>query len=220
MLDSDGRRKPAWYAARRAFADRVLVAVPSPDRLELALVNDNNERWADELTIVAIGPDGSPVGTRSEAVRIDANACGRVLVPASWRPGGDTGVEFVVATVGDCRVVQASAERERAPWTPAWDAAVTTRRDGVDITVTARTPVLDLCLFAERVDAGAVVDDQLVDLMIGESHCFAIRTELTDAVPWEQAIDRSGSLVLRARGDRPPAPSPQPMPSSTYHRSS
>ncbi len=138
-----------------------------------------------------------------EAVRIDANVCRRVPVPPTLTPGTGTGVDLVVATVGGCRVVQASTERERAPWPPVWDAAVTTRHDGVDVTVTARTPVLDLCLFAERLDAGAVVDDQLVDLLIGESHRFAVRTDLTDPVPWEQAIDRAGSLVLRARGDRP-----------------
>jgi len=49
VVDSDGRRKPAWYATRRAFADRVVVVLQTGARgLELVVVNDGRDddpRW-------------------------------------------------------------------------------------------------------------------------------------------------------------------------------
>ena len=44
-VDGDGRRKPLWYALRRAYADRLLTVQPAADGLALAAVNDSPHRW-------------------------------------------------------------------------------------------------------------------------------------------------------------------------------
>ena len=100
---------------------------------------------------------------------------------------------------------------------PHWEVDVVAAPDGVDVVVTARTTVRDLCCFAERLDPGAVVDDQLVTLVTGESHRFVVRTRDVDVARWRDAVRSVPSLVLRARGDRPAAPT-GPSGPATYHR--
>jgi beta-mannosidase len=47
---------------------------------------------------------------------------------------------------------------------------------GYAVTVTAGSFLKDLCLLADRIDAGAVVDTMLVTLLPGEAHVFEIST--------------------------------------------
>ena len=215
VLDSEGRRKPAWYAARRAFADRTLIAAPAAAGVELTLVNDTAEGWDDTLRVVALDADGAPVGEHVEEVHVEPNAAIRVDVPAACVAGEVTGVDVVVATVGDRRAVHALTDQPSSP--PHWDVDVVAAPDGVEVVVTARTTVRDLCCFAERLDPDAVVDDQLVTLLAGESHHFAVTTQDVDVARWRDAVRSIRSLVLRARGDRPAAPT-GPSGPATYHR--
>ena len=39
-VDGDGRRKPLWYALRRAYADRLLTVQPRDGGLAVVAVND------------------------------------------------------------------------------------------------------------------------------------------------------------------------------------
>ena len=61
----------------------------------------------------------------------------------------------------------------------------------------------DLCCFAERLDPDAVVDDQLVTLLAGESHRFRVRTRVVGVDGWRVALRAERSLVLRAATGRP-----------------
>jgi beta-mannosidase len=51
LIDHGGRPKPAWYAVRRAFADRLVTIQPREGGLSAVLVNDTDEPWADLLTL-------------------------------------------------------------------------------------------------------------------------------------------------------------------------
>ena len=59
---------------------------------------------------------------------------------------------------------------------PARDAETSVRRvpGGVEVTVTARVLLRDVCLFADRIDPAAEVDDMLLTLLPGESTRFLV----------------------------------------------
>ena len=62
--------------------------------------------------------------------------------------------------------------------------------------------IRDLCLFADRIDPRAVVDEQLVTLLPGETHTFTVSTsDVPDPVVWTERVQLGGT-VLRAVGDR------------------
>ena len=165
--------------------------------------------------VVALDTDGAPAGEHGGEVHVEANGAIRVALPAACVPDVTTGVDVLVATVGGHRAVHGATEQPSSP--PRWEVDVVAAPDGVDVVVTARTTVRDLCCFAERLDPGAVVDDQLVTLVTGESHRFIVRTRDVDVAGWRDAVRSAPSLVLRARGDRPAAPT-GPSGPATYHR--
>ena len=68
-----------------------------------------------------------------------------------------------------------------------------------------RSEIGDLCLFVDRVDPEAQVDDMLVTLLPGETRRFTVATvNRPDPPAWIDAITPAAgeSLVARAFGDR------------------
>ncbi len=169
--------------------------------MRLTLVNDAATAWDDLLHVVALDADASVVGEHREAVHVDPDHAQHIALPASLVPGGTPDVTTVVVTIGDHRAVHEAGPS--SPMRPRWDVTVAATATGIDVDVTARTLVRDLCCFAERLDPDAAVDDQLVTLLAGESHRFRVRTRVVDVDGWREALRAERSLVLRARGDRP-----------------
>lgn len=208
VVDGDGRPKPAWYAARRSFAERIAVFVPSPQDLALALVNDADAAWDDDVHIVRVGVDGRHQTTPPTRVSVASHAVERLGLSGTMSADGVHADDIVVATIGDHRVVHRPQTLSPMRPHPRWSVVVSRRDDGVSVDVTAHSLVLDLCLFADRLDPDAIVDDQLVDLLAGETQRFAVRTARRDAGEWRAEIDRPMSTVLRARGDWTLSPDP------------
>jgi beta-mannosidase len=199
VIDRAGRRKPAWYALRRAFADRLLVFDPHPDddHLDLVIVNDAATAWEATVTLhpVSAGEVAAPVEVTAQ---VEPRASARVDVSRSWRPGDG----LLVATAGELRAVHGAPGSDRQLPAPRWSADVEPAERSVTVTVTASTFVRDLCLFADRVDPSAQADEQLVTLLPGESHTFVVSARaVPEAAAWN-ALVRPGGAVLRAIGDR------------------
>src|SRR5690606_19253099 len=53
-VDGDGRRKPLWYALRRAYADRILVLREG----HVAIVNDTPHPWTGQLAVTRVDVGG------------------------------------------------------------------------------------------------------------------------------------------------------------------
>ncbi|GAA3151944.1 glycoside hydrolase family 2 protein [Planomonospora alba] len=172
-VDGDGRRKPLWYALRRAYADRLLTVQDG----ELAVVNDTAEPWRGELELVRHGLDGEPLA--KEAARIEAGprSVVRVPIPQSVGVPGDPARELLAARLDGVRALSFFAEDTRVAFPEAdYEARAEPVGDGYRVTVTARTLVRELALFPDRLDPDAAVDDLLVTLLPGESAVFHVAT--------------------------------------------
>lgn len=207
VVDGDGRLKPAWYAMRRAFADRLAVIEPDGEELVLVVINDGRDDWHDTAVLERVSADGLVLRTGTLGFSVPAGSAKRLDFPAHL--GSSTGAaqgddDLLVVSISGLRVVHSAVlERDRRD-VPRWDVDASTSPGTIMVDVTARTLVRDLCLFADRVDPHAGVDDQLITLLPGETHRFIVSTNLTDRALWIDALGHSGapSLVLRASGDR------------------
>jgi beta-mannosidase len=204
VVDRAGRRKPAWYAMRRAFADRLAVFDPTGPQLALVLVNDGRSPWEARVAIERVAPSGKAMAAADVAVNVQAGGMQRVVIPPDVAPAGHN--DLTIATVGGMRstyhpLIELDQDVERSEW----DVEISFTTRSVTVDVTATTLVRDLCLFADRVDPGAEVDDQLVTLLPGEVQRFTVDTPSTpDEAAWTLALApaQHPSRVLRAAGDR------------------
>ncbi|MET7752868.1 glycoside hydrolase family 2 protein [Micromonospora sp. NPDC005367] len=177
-VDGDGRRKPLWYALRRAYADRLLTVQPRDGGLVLVAVNDGGIPWRATASVDRVGLAGEP---RAKAtVELDVPAYGTVTlaVPAELARPEHARRELLVADAGAGveRAFWFFAEDREIEWPAArWDAVVEPVEGGQRVRVTAGTVLRDLTLFPDRLDAAASVDEALVTLLPGESATFLVR---------------------------------------------
>ena len=203
--DGVARKKPLWYAVRRAYADRLLTLQPrdqgpvTPEHpmggsgpLTLFAHNDTGEAWRDAVRVRRVRFDGE---TLAEAT-LDLAAGPRGNVAMSLPHGviepGDASGELLVAD---------TSEGERALWffghdkalaypEPRFEAALVedahrVAAGGADggasrgvqrLTIRAQTLLRDLCIFADRLDPDAEASDQMLTLLPGESVTLDIRS--------------------------------------------
>lgn len=173
VVDGDGIRKPAWFALRRAHADRALVLEQVGDgTLRLSVINDLPQPWRAVVRVGRGRRHGDGV-TWDERPRIDVPAAGATAVIL---PEDDDPDSFVVAEAnGAPRVVCFCHEDVEAGLpAPAYDARVLEQPDGYEVRVRARTLLRDLAVDPDQVAPGAAVDEMLVDLLPGENVSFRV----------------------------------------------
>ena len=114
------------------------------------------------------------------------------LSPAKLQQPGDPAGELVTATIdgADRDVWLFGPEKEVALPTPEYDVT----QDGRRVTVTAKTLLLNACLYPDRVADDLAVDDNLVTLLPGESHTFTLTGDVPEGTTW-------GKPVVRCVGD-------------------
>ncbi|GAA3549945.1 glycoside hydrolase family 2 protein [Microlunatus spumicola] len=170
VVDGDGRRKPAWYALRHAFADRLVTVQPRDGGLAVVLVNDTGTDWAGEAGVRRLGFDGTDVETVALPFAVSARGAVTLPLPAGVATSGDPSRELLLAEAGGLRGWWWFAE-DRDAALPAQDLTVAARAvaDGYEVTVTAQALVKDLAVLADRVAPDGRVDDMLLTLLPGES---------------------------------------------------
>ncbi|MEX0741304.1 MAG: hypothetical protein WD079_00810, partial [Phycisphaeraceae bacterium] len=202
------------FLAPRLVTVKPRRVAPSGDAIgELAvyLHNDSDAPWQDTLVLRQISLDGEMVAERREPIDVAARASARVLVPDAYhnRPG-DT---LLVADVGEHRGTWFFEADKHLPYPePAFNAVLERDGDVHRLTLTAGTLLRDLCLFPDRLDASATIDDQFLTLLPGESKTFEIRSaqpltvEALTSPPVCQCANRFGGTKQRAMVDAPDAP--------------
>ncbi|MEV7808866.1 glycoside hydrolase family 2 protein [Microbispora sp. NPDC088329] len=170
-VDGGGRRKPLWYALRRAYADRLLTFQGDA----LAVVNDTDEPWSGELAVDRLSLAGDILAKERVDVAVPARGTASVELPEGVTRAGNPAGEVLVATLGDARALRFPREDPAMDYPPAeMDTAVEEIEGGLRVRVTARTIVRELAIFPDRLDPRATVDDQLVTLLPGESAVFHV----------------------------------------------
>ncbi|MGW5263278.1 glycosyl hydrolase 2 galactose-binding domain-containing protein [Microbispora sp. NPDC004025] len=170
-VDGGGRRKPLWYALRRAYADRMLTFQGDA----LAVVNDTDEPWSGELAVERLSLAGDILAKERFDVVVPARGTASVELPEGVARAGNPAGEVLVATLGDARALRFPGEDPAMDYPPAeMDTVVEEFEGGLRVRVTARTIVRELALFPDRLDPRATVDDQLVTLLPGETAVFHV----------------------------------------------
>ena len=183
-VDGDGRRKPLWYALRRAYADRLLTIQPrsvagSPDTEGLALiaVNDARGTWTGPVDVTRYSFDGTPLARFSVELAVPAGGVQLTTLPAEITEPATRPAELLVAGSGPDRAYWWFVEDVEADHRSAGFDAQTVRVDGgYQVRVSARTLLRDLVIYPDRLDPAAEVDEAVVTLLPGEEFTFTVRS--------------------------------------------
>ncbi|MEV6816333.1 glycoside hydrolase family 2 protein [Micromonospora sp. NPDC051296] len=179
-VDGDGRRKPLWYALRRAYADRLLTVQPRDGGLALVAVNDGGQPWRASATVTRLTVAGDPRAKTTLELDVPAYATVTLPLAAELTRPDEAQAELLVAEAGDRagRALWFFAEDREIDWpSAAFDAVVEPTYGAQQVRVTARTILRDLTLYPDRLHPSAQADDALRTLLPGESAIFTVRSE-------------------------------------------
>ncbi|MEQ4717970.1 glycoside hydrolase family 2 protein [Nonomuraea sp. B19D2] len=172
-VDGDGRRKPLWYALRRAYADRLLTVQEG----DIVAVNDSPDPWSGDLELIRHNLAGEPLAKESVRVRVPPRGVARIPLPRHVASPADPASELLVARLDETRISHLFAQDAAVAFPSAdYEAEARPVTDGYLLTVTARTILRDLTLFPDRLDPDATVDDMMITLLPGERAVFHIRS--------------------------------------------
>jgi beta-mannosidase len=174
-VDGYGVAKPLLYALKHVYEDRLLTVQPRGEGLSAVAVNDSPEDWAGEVTVRRVTFDGRTLAEHRQDLTVAARSTATVTVPADVRASADAASELLVVDFAGSRAFWFYAEyRDSALEAARVTTSVRQADDVTEVTVTAENLVRDLTLLVDKVDAAAVVDDQMVTLLPGESATFRI----------------------------------------------
>ncbi|HUH08169.1 MAG TPA: hypothetical protein VML96_10225, partial [Egibacteraceae bacterium] len=177
-IDSDGRRKPVWFALRRAYADRLITIQPRGAGLSVIAVNETDRHWRQDLAVTRQSFDGKVVAELRAELACAPRAAVTLPLPDRVAQPGDAARELLAATAGARRALWFFAEDiDLAYPAPAYQTTATRSPGGYSVTVAAQSLLRDLCLLADRAAPGAEVDDMLITLLPGESATFSVRAD-------------------------------------------
>ncbi|MEX0775868.1 MAG: glycoside hydrolase family 2 TIM barrel-domain containing protein [Phycisphaeraceae bacterium] len=201
-IDGDGRLKPLWFATRRFFAPRLLtiqpagpIDTPDHDRLVLFVDNETAESWRGQVMFKRIGFDGQALAHAQSNFDVAAYGNTSLPIPPNIAAPHDAASESIVAQIDDAKPGHApspglAGDQPPAPvfWffdvdrnlrypLPKFDTDLAQRGTEYHLTVTARSLLRDLCVFADRLDPNATVSEQMITLLPGDSFTFVIESE-------------------------------------------
>lgn len=174
-VDGYGVAKPLLYALKHVYEDRLLTVQPRGEGLSAVAVNDNPEDWAGEVTVRRVTFDGRTLAEDRQDLTIAARSTATVTIPADVWTSADEASELLVVDFAGSRAFWFYAEYRDSALQAARVTTSVRQTDGAtEVTVTAENLVRDLTLLVDKVDPAAVVDDQMVTLLPGESATFRI----------------------------------------------
>ena len=175
-VDGDGRRKPLWYALRRAYVDRLLTVQPGDvapgvdAALAAVAVNDGPEPWQLDLEVARLSFAGEVLAKSGASVVAAPGESAAVALDSGVATAGDPAREvLVVAGNGHRALWFYDEDKDLALPAPALEAHVEPVPGGYEVVVEAATLQRDVALLADRADPDAAVDDMVFTLLAGES---------------------------------------------------
>ena len=183
-IDGAGRRKPLWYALREAYRPHLLTIQPRGERLVAVAVNDTTLFWRVPFVIERIDVSGK-VLARHKVWRVlcDRFEKTEIGLPPEITLPDDATREVLRARLGDAEALWFFAKDIDFAYPEAeFEHRVEVAKESVRVSITARTLLRDLTIFADLLHPEAEIDRQLVMLFPDETAEFAI-TFRTGSVP-------------------------------------
>lgn len=202
-IDGDQQLKPLWWGLRAAYADRMITVQPRTDpendesRLVVAVVNDSGSRWAGSLQASRQTLGGDIRAQTTTAVDVAPRSVEILELTPEVQSADDAHGEVLVVELTDPSAADSHPARDVYCWVEDVDLAldptaaeVTVQpvEGGYRVTVTARSLIKDLMVFADRLDPQATVDGGLVTLPAGQSAVIAVHSN---------RVDLEGALTTR-----------------------
>ena len=175
-IDGAGRKKPLWYALKHSYAPHLLTIQPRGDGLAAVAANDATLFWRVPFTVERFDFNGKLLAHHSVwRVLCDRFENTDIPIPSDVATPGDPQREFLRARLGDAEAWWFfEKDMELRYPHPRFDIQTVETSDGIAVTITAHTLLRDLCLFVDRINPNAEIDDMLVNLMPGENRVFRI----------------------------------------------
>jgi len=169
-IDGAGRPKPAWYAMRDAFADRVVRVQPDGDDLQVVAGNDTAQPWTGTVRLRRLTYDGTVRAELFLAATVPARGTLRLRVASNLSVPADPADEVLVVEFDEAQDHWFFAEpRDSALRLPRWDVAVEPDGDDQLVRVTPDVLVRDAFAMVDRLAPAARVDTGLFTLLPGET---------------------------------------------------
>jgi len=199
-VDAAGRRKPLWYATRRAMSPR-LLSIHAVDGVPMLFgVNDTDKGWEGEIVSRRIGFDGVMLAEHRGHVRIGPRVAGSLWnMECLLGRASDVTRELLIAEAregGGEAAGQPGFERalffhrpdhELAYPRGVCDVRVSVTSEGVRLSLVARTLIRDYVLAPDQVDSAATASDNLITLLPGEEAVIDVRTAIEASQAWRSA---------------------------------
>jgi beta-mannosidase len=196
-IDSEGRRKPLWYALRRAYASRNVIFDNENGIISAVVINDTDQPWQGALLLSRERLNGVALANVDVEVIVEPRTVTPIALAEELCRPDDPLTEIVVARLEDLTRVHTFVEDVDLALEPdPVKVEVIETEDGYAVTVTARSLARDVALLADQAASDATVDDALLTLTAGESATFNVRTTARDV---GQAFTRPP--VLRTAND-------------------
>ncbi len=207
-IDNDGRAKPLLFASRRFFADRLVTiktrgVAPQGEPMGALAVyfhNDHDEVWSGQCVLRKMSLDGQTLQELRKDVEVAPRSLERFDVPDDWRE--QTEDAFLVVDMGDARNEWWFAPDKELAYPDAdFEASLETDGRVKRLTVRARSLMRDICVFPDRIDPDATINDQCVTLLPGEVFVFeivsdaAMTLEQLTRPPVMQSVNRFGAKM-------------------------
>lgn len=199
VIDGDGVPKPAWYALRDAYADRLLTLQSRAAGTALIAVNDSAKPWRCEVTVGRYDFDGNLLAQQRIDVQCASRSTAFAQLDESVARAGDPGRELL-------RVQPAPGaapaywffvpDRDRAYPAARYRLQAESAAGGSVLTLQAGSLLVDTCVFVDRLNPAARIDTMLVTLLPGEQRRF--RVDGLDV----RDLTGVGRPVLRFANDR------------------
>lgn len=172
-IDSDGRRKPLWYAMREAYAPRAVVIDIEARRG--TILNDGPEVRSTALRMQRMDFSGRALAEERLTLTIPPRSQASFSIPPSIGIPDDPRRELVVVSTDAERTLAYFVEpRDSLLEAASLDIRLEPVADGTLVHVTAANLVRDLTLLVDRAHPDAVADAALVTLLPGETTQFLV----------------------------------------------
>jgi beta-mannosidase len=169
-IDSGGRFKPLWHAARRAFAPRLLTIQPVNHDPAFFAVNDKDEPWHETAVIRRVRFSGTVLEESEIEMMVEPRSAVRVadLATLVGQPRYRKD-EMYLADAGDERAFWFfEPDKKLAYEQPEFEASLSGGPGRYMLWIEAQNTIRDIVLAVDRLDPEAKVDEQLVTLLPGE----------------------------------------------------
>ncbi|HYG74924.1 MAG TPA: glycoside hydrolase family 2 TIM barrel-domain containing protein [Planctomycetota bacterium] len=188
-VDGEGRPKPLWYATRKFFAERILTIQPEVDgKLYAYIINDTLEPWTGQLFLGKINFEWTQGPGGWKTVFIPPHSVLQVPLAYYSKLAGQKAGDEETKIHSSSELIMVQLGQHRAFWyfdidknlaypEAAYETRVKAEGARYAVTVTAKSFLRDLSFFADRLDENAIVNDQLVTLLPGESFTFTFESQ-------------------------------------------